>query len=151
MAVSKFISICIEMVIFEKRNYLCLLLGPIMAKVASLSTSYLRIYEDEHKESNKIDVPTVKEPTTKVLHEVRLRCSGCNFKNCNHGFQVKVERVNKVQLFRCMTYYKEGGSGFDLLFDSPCDEGKFYVWNQAVQKAKELSAKGQTNLDELKS
>ena len=121
-----------------------------MTKLASLSTSYLRIYEDEHKESNKIDVPTVLEPTANVLHEIRLACYGCNFDNCGHGFQVQVECVNKVRMLNCLNYNSKGGSGFDLLFDSAVDEGKFYLWNQAVRKAKELSAKGETILDELK-
>ena len=97
-----------------------------------------------------MDVPTVKEPTSKVLNEIRLRCSGCNFDNCSHGFQVQIECVNKVRVLNCINYNSEGGCGFDLLFDSAVDEGKFYVWNQAVQKAKELSEKGQTILDELK-
>ena len=92
----------------------------------------------------------MKEPTAKVLHEIRLACSGCNFDNCGHGFQVQVECVNKVRALKCINYNSKGGNGFDLLFDSALDEGKFYVWNQALQKAKELSTKGQTLLDELK-
>ena len=110
----------------------------------------MRIYEDETEDSNKIDVPAIREPTTKVLYEIKLTCSGCAFKHCGHGFQVQVERGPKTRSLNCINYNKDGGSGFELLFDAAVDEAKFSAWNQAVQRAEELSARGHTLLSELK-
>ena len=111
----------------------------------------MKIYEDEPNESNAIDVPAVNEPTTVVLHQVRLKCFGCDFYKCNDGFQIQVETSGKKTRFlNCANYCKTGGSGFDLLFDSTVDEAKFYAWNKAVQEAEYLSAKNQTLLDKFR-
>jgi len=103
----------------------------------------LKIYEDEPDESNAIDVPAVNEPTTAVLHQIRLKCSD--------GFQIQVEASGKkTRSLNCANYSKTGGTGFEIVFDSTVDEAKFYAWNKAVQEAEELSAKNQTLLDKLR-
>ena len=111
----------------------------------------MKIYEDEPDDSIAIDVPAVDEPTTVVLHQVRLNCFGCKSNQCDDGFQIQVETSGKkTKSLNCANYCKTGGSGFDLLFDSTVDEAKFYAWNKAVQEAEELSAKNQTLLDKFK-
>ena len=129
--------------------HLFFLIGETAIKLASLSTKYLRIYEDEPDKSAKIDVPTVKEPTTKVLYEIRLKCDGCNFESCNHGFQVQVGREKNVRILSCTSCYKTGGLNIRLLFDFPFNESKFHEWNQAIQNAEDLCSKGQTSFDKL--
>lgn len=126
-----------------------LLSGETTTKVASLSTSYLRVYEDDPNDPKNIVVPNVKEPTTKVLHEIRLECFG-DHDSCGYGFQVQVEHHQRIRALNCISYNKTGGSGFDLLFDSTVDKKEFLSWNKAVQEAEELRTKSRTLLDELK-
>ena len=110
-------------------------------KLASLTTSSLKIYEDEPDGSNATDVPAVNEPTSHVLHQVTLNCFGCNYYHCEDGFQTQVERDEKTRCLNCTNYSETGGTRFDLLFGSTVDEAKFYAWNKAVQEAEHLSAK----------
>lgn len=121
-----------------------------MKKLVSLSTSYLRVYEDDPKDPNNIDVPKVLEPTTKILHEIRLKCFGCGSNPCDYGFQIQTERHPKISTLNCTSYNKTGGSGLDLLFDSTIVQTEFLGWNEAIQIAEDLSTKGLTLLDELK-
>ena len=118
-----------------------------MTKLVSLTTSYLRIYEDD---PNHVNVPNVKEPTTKVLHEIRFECFGCDHNPCGYGFQVQMERRQKIRALNCAAFDETGGSGFDLLFDSSGDEKEYLRWNGAIQKAEELNAMEKTLLDLLK-
>ena len=133
-------------------EYMCnyfSLIGKTAIKLASLSTMYLRIYEDEPDKSAKIEVPVVKEPTTKILYEIRLKCVGCNFESCNHGFQAQVGREKNIRTLSCTTYHRTGGLNISLLFDFPANEVKFHAWNQAIQRAEELSSKGKTIFNNL--
>ena len=122
-----------------------------MTKLASLSTSYLRIYEDDPNDPNNIDVPKVKEPTTNILHEMKLECLGCGSDPCGYGFQVQIQGNKKIGALNCKSWNDTGGSEFDILFDPTVDDREFVLWNEAVQKAWVLSRKSKTLLDELKS
>ena len=117
-----------------------MLLGKTRTKLASLTSSYLKIYQDELDKDDKMEVPATKEPTAGVLHEIKLKCSGCNVDHCGHGFQVQLERSKKRRILSCINYTKSGGNGFNLIFECPKDEAKFYAWNKAIQEAEILRA-----------
>ena len=112
--------------------------GKIQKKLASLTSSYLKIYEDEEDRLIAIEVPATKEPNTRVIHQIKLKCKGCNVDHCGHGFQIQLERSKKTRTLSCMNYTETGGVGFNLIFDMPKDEAKFYAWNKAVQEAEVL-------------
>ena len=112
--------------------------GKTRTKLASLTSSYLKIYQDELDKDDKMEVPATKEPTAGVLHELKLKCSGCNVDHCGHGFQVQLESRKKTRILSCTNYTKTGGIGFNLIFELPKDEAKFYAWNKAIQEAEVL-------------
>ena len=112
--------------------------GKTRTKLASLTSSYLKIYQDELDKDDKMEVPATKEPTAGVLHELKLKCSGCNVDHCGHGFQVQLESRKKTRILSCTNYTKTGGMGFNLIFELPKDEAKFYAWNKAIQEAEVL-------------
>ena len=104
----------------------------------TITSSYLKIYQDELDKDDKMEVPATKEPTAGVLHELKLKCSGCNVDHCGHGFQVQLESRKKTRILSCTNYTKTGGMGFNLIFELPKDEAKFYAWNKAIQEAEVL-------------
>ena len=112
--------------------------GKTRTKLASLTSSYLKIYQDELDKDDKMEVPATKEPTAGILHELKLKCSGCNVDHCGHGFQVQLESRKKTRILSCTNYTKTGGMGFNLIFELPKDEAKFYAWNKAIQEAEVL-------------
>ena len=112
--------------------------GKTRTKLASLTSSYLKIYQDELDKDDKMEVPATKEPTAGDLHELKLKCSGCNVDHCGHGFQVQLESRKKTRILSCTNYTKTGGMGFNLIFELPKDEAKFYAWNKAIQEAEVL-------------
>ena len=112
--------------------------GKTRTKLASLTSSHLKIYQDELDKDDKMEVPATKEPTAGVLHELKLKCSGCNVDHCGHGFQVQLESRKKTRILSCTNYTKTGGIGFNLIFELPKDEAKFYAWNKAIQEAEVL-------------
>ena len=112
--------------------------GKTRTKLASLTSSYLKINQDELDKDDKMEVPATKEPTAGVLHELKLKCSGCNVDHCGHGFQVQLESRKKTRILSCTNYTKTGGMGFNLIFELPKDEAKFYAWNKAIQEAEVL-------------
>ena len=103
-----------------------------MKNVISLSSSILRVYEDDPNDPNFIDVPMRNEPKTKVLFELPLYGAKTEIKTKNTGLLKSIRR-NVISIQCCVTH-----NTIELLFDSNTNQIEFLEWHKYLQESEEI-------------
>ena len=101
-------------------------------KLVSLSSAFLRVYEDDPRDPNFFEVPKRKEPKTKVLFEISMYGAKVDIETKKHGF-LKSARTTVISIECC-----SASNRIELMFNSKKDEKSFLEWNKYIKESEEI-------------
>ena len=107
-------------------------LEPPTEKLVSLSSAFLRVYEDDPRDPNFFEVPKRKEPKTKVLFEISMYGAKVDIETKKHGF-LKSARTTVISIECC-----SASNRIELMFNSKKDEKSFLEWNKYIKESEEI-------------
>ena len=105
---------------------------PQTTGLVSLSSAFLRVYEDDPNDTNFIDIPKRKEPRTRVLFEMSMYGAKVDVETKRHGF-FKTNRTSVISITCCVTNHC-----IQLMFDSNKIQMAFLEWNKYIKESEEI-------------
>ena len=104
--------------------------GSILKKTISITSRNLTVYEDEEDGLDNFDVPTKREPTGKIIHEMSL--IGCQTKISPNSKGIFTSRSKKFDILSIRCAGME--TGVDIMFDTGKEIYDVYAWTNAIQE-----------------
>ena len=105
--------------------------GSILKKTISITSRNLTIYEDEEDRLANLDVPSKREPTGKIIHDMSL--IGCESKISPSSKGLFSSRSKKFDVLSIRSAGLD--TGVDIMFDTGKEIYDVYAWTNAIKEA----------------
>ena len=110
--------------------------GSILKKTISITSKNLTVYEDEEDRITNLDVPTKREPTGKIIHEMSL--VGCEHKIAPNSKGIFASKSKKFDVLAIRSSGSTGSAtGVDIMFDTGKEIYDVCAWTNAIKECME--------------
>ena len=102
------------------------------SKLVSLSSSFIRVYEDDPSDPTYSIIPKIREPKTKVLFEISMYGAKLNVETKRQGL-IFPDRTSVISIECCVT-----SQSIELMFDKHSQQTGFFEWNKYLKESEDI-------------
>ena len=103
-----------------------------MTKLVSLSSSFIRVYEDDPNDPTFSIIPIFREPRTKVLFEISMYGAKIDIQTKRQGL-IFPDRSSVISIQCCVS-----SQSIELMFDKHSQQTGFFEWNRCIKESEEI-------------
>ena len=100
--------------------------------MVSLSSSFIRVYEDDSSDPDFTTIPMIREPRTKVIFEISMYGAKVNIETKRQGL-IFPDRSSVISIECCAS-----SQSIELMFDKYHQQTGFFEWNKCIKESEDI-------------